>query len=102
MCLGVPGKVIQIDPDPLGMQMGKVSFGGITKDVCLAYTPDVEVGEYVIVHVGFAISQVDEEEAARVFEFLREMNELDELEVPQPAASPRPLEEGAGGPEGAS
>ena len=86
MCLGVPGKVIHVKPDPLGMHMGKVSFGGITKEVCLAYTPDVKVGEYVIVHVGFAISQVDEEEAARVFEFLREMDELGELDVPQPDA----------------
>lgn len=84
MCLGVPGKVIQVDPDPLGMTMGKVSFGGITKQVCLAYTPEVEVGDYVIVHVGFAISQVDEEEAKRVFEFLREMDELGELDLPQP------------------
>jgi hydrogenase expression/formation protein HypC len=96
MCLGVPGKVIQIDPDPLGMHMGKVSFGGITKEVCLAYTPEVEVGEYVIVHVGFAISTVDEEEAARVFEFLREMNELDELDVPQPATAPSEDAPGSG------
>ena len=84
MCLGVPGKVVEIEENPLGMTMGKVSFAGITKEVCLAYVPDVEEGEYVIVHVGFAISKIDEAEAMEVFELLREMDELDELEIPQP------------------
>ncbi len=60
MCLGVPGKIIEIEPNPLGMTMGKVSFAGIVKEVCLAYTPDVQIDDYVIVHVGFAISVVDE------------------------------------------
>lgn len=80
MCLGIPGKVTHIEPDPLGMTMGKVNFGGIAKDVCLAYVPDVQVGEYVIVHVGFAISKVDEQEAMEVFKMLQEMGELEELE----------------------
>ncbi len=84
MCLGVPGKVLQIEASDIGMPMGKVSFGGITKEVCLAYVPDVQIGEYVLVHVGFAISKIDEEEAAQVFEMLRQMDELDELEIPQP------------------
>jgi hydrogenase expression/formation protein HypC len=85
MCLGVPGKVIQIDNNAdAAMPMGKVSFGGIVKDICLVYVPDVQVGEYVIVHVGFAISTVDEAEAQQVFEYLREMDELSELEIPQP------------------
>lgn len=84
MCLGVPGKVIAIEPDPLGMTMGKVNFAGIVKDVCLAYVPDVQIGDYVVVHVGFAISKVDEEEARQVFAYLREMDELDELRIPQP------------------
>ncbi len=79
MCLGIPGKIARIDPDPLGLNMGKVSFGGIIKEVCLAYVPEAEVGDYVIVHVGFAISRIDEEEAARVFEALRELGELSEL-----------------------
>ena len=79
MCLGVPGKVISIQENPLGMTMGKVSFGGIVKEVCLAYVPDVQVGDYVVVHVGFAISKIDEEEANKVFEFLKEMEELEEL-----------------------
>lgn len=84
MCLGVPCKIIEIQENPLGMTMGRVSFAGIVKDVCLAYTPDVQVGEYVVVHVGFAISKVAEEEAMEVFEFLRQMEELDELQIPQP------------------
>lgn len=84
MCLGVPGKVMRIDPDPLGMTMGKVSFGGITKEVCLAYVPEVQVGDYVIVHVGFAISTIDEHEALKIFELLRQMAELGDLETPQP------------------
>ena len=84
MCLGVPGQILEIQPDPTGMTMGKVSFAGIVKDVCLAYTPDVQIGDYVIVHVGFAISVVDEEEAMQVFEYLKEMEELDELDIPQP------------------
>ena len=84
MCLGVPGKVIEIKEDPLGMTMGRVSFSGITKEVCLAYTPDVNVGDFVVVHVGFAISKIDEEEANKVFEYLKEMGELAELDVPQP------------------
>jgi hydrogenase expression/formation protein HypC len=79
MCLGVPGKVISLEPDPLGMTMGRVSFGGIIKEVCMAYVPEVGVGDYVIVHVGFAISTVDEAEALQVFEYLRQIGELDEL-----------------------
>ncbi len=84
MCLGVPGKIVETRPDPTGMTMGRVSFGGITKDVCLAYTPEAEVGDYVVVHVGFAISRIDEDEAMKVFEYLRELGELQELDVPQP------------------
>ena len=88
MCLGVPGKVVSIREDPLGMTMGKVSFGGITKEVCLAYVPEVRVGEYVIVHVGFAISKVDEDEAREVFRILEEMGELAELETPERDETP--------------
>jgi hydrogenase expression/formation protein HypC len=85
MCLGVPGKIVQIDENPTGMTMGRVNFGGVLKEVCLAYVPEAQVGDYVIVHVGFAISQVDEAEAQQVFKFLAEMEELAELEIPQPA-----------------
>lgn len=84
MCLGVPGKIISVEPNPLGMTMGKVSFGGVTKEVCLAYVPDVRVGDYVIVHAGFALNRIDEAEAQEVFAFLQAMNELQELEQTEP------------------
>ncbi len=84
MCLGVPGKVISIDENPSGMAMGKVSFAGITKEVCLAYVPEVKVGEYVIVHAGFALSVLDEDEAMEVFEMLKQMEDLSALETTQP------------------
>ena len=83
MCLGIPGKVSETWSHDSGMKMGRVDFGGITKDVCLECIPDATVGEYVIVHVGFAISRIDEEEAAEVFRYLEAMGELDELETPQ-------------------
>ncbi len=70
MCLGVPGRVVEVVPNVLGIPTGKVDFAGIVKEVCFAYTPEIEVGEYVVVHVGFAISKIDEEEAHRVFEYL--------------------------------
>jgi hydrogenase expression/formation protein HypC len=76
MCLGVPGKVLEIEPNALGMAMGKVNFGGIAKEVCLAYVPEAKVGDYVIVHAGFAISKLDEAEAMEVFELLNQMDEL--------------------------
>lgn len=80
MCLGVPGKVTKIVDNETGMSMGTVNFGGISKEVCLAYVPEAKVGDYVIVHVGFAISIVDEEEAKQVFEYLSKIDELRELE----------------------
>ena len=83
MCLGVPGKIIEIQDNPLGMAMGKVSFGGIAKEVCLAYVPEAQIDDYVIVHAGFALSMIDEKEAMEVFELLKEMQELSELETPE-------------------
>jgi hydrogenase expression/formation protein HypC len=81
MCLAVPGKIVSISGhDPL-LRSGKVNFGGITKDVNLGYVPEAAIGDYVIVHVGFAISRLDEDEAERVFAYLREMGDLEELEV---------------------
>ncbi len=77
MCLGVPGKILSIEPNPLGMTMGKVSFGGVAKEVCLAYVPEAQVGDYVIVHAGFALNKLDEAEALEVFELLKEMGELE-------------------------
>lgn len=79
MCLAVPGKILTIDETaPLG-RTGRVSFGGVVKEVNLAYVPHARVGDYVIVHVGFALNTVDEAEAQRVFEYLEQMDELGEL-----------------------
>ena len=80
MCLGIPGRVVELKDDE-GLRTGVVDFGGVRRDVCLAYVAaEVGLGDYVIVHVGFAISKVDEDEARRTFEALREMSQLDELE----------------------
>ena len=80
MCLGIPGQIIDIRTDR-GLPMGTVDFGGVRREACLAYVADqVALGDYVIVHVGFAISKVDEAEAKRTFEALREMSQLEELE----------------------
>ena len=83
MCLGIPGKVIETyrEHDVL---MGKIDFSGVCKRACLEHVPDVKPGEYVLVHVGFALSRIDEAEAMRVFEFLEQMNQLDELKAPSP------------------
>ncbi len=80
MCLGIPGRVIEtwFEHDIL---MGKVDFNGVIKRACLAHVPEVQPGEYVIVHVGFALQTVDEEEARKVFEFLNSMDLLEELKV---------------------
>ena len=81
MCLGIPGRIQSIRDDA-GLSMGMVDFGGVRRDVCLQYVQDeVAVGDYVIVHVGFAITRVDEDEAQRTLEVLREMNRLHELEL---------------------
>jgi len=78
MCLGIPGRIVEVRRDA-GLPMGVVDFGGVRRDACLAYVADeVDVGDYVIVHVGFALSKVDEEEAHRTLEILRQMGELEE------------------------
>lgn len=89
MCLGIPGRVTAIEESG-DLLMGRVAFGGVTKRVCLEHVPDVRIGEYVVVHVGFALSRLDEEEALRVFALLRELDQLDELR--EPDAPPIPLE----------
>ncbi len=81
MCLAIPGKVIETF-DQNGMRMARVQFGGITREACLEYVPDTVAGEYVLVHVGFAISKVDEEEAQRTYQLLEEMDQLTELMAP--------------------
>ncbi len=77
MCLAIPGKVIEIAEEN-GLRMGRVDFGGVIKRVCLDYVPEVEVGDYTIVHVGFALSKIDEGEAIRTLEVFRQMGVLDE------------------------
>ncbi len=82
MCLAVPGKIIEItDNDPI-TRTGKVSFGGIVKDINLAYVPEAKTDSYVIVHAGFAISTLDEKEANEVFAYLKEIGDLEELSEP--------------------
>ena len=90
MCLAVPGKIVSIEGDDPVTRMGKVDFGGILKGASLAYVPECQVGDYVIVHVGFAISRVDEAEAAKTFEYLREMEELAELDSESPPVDASP------------
>ena len=80
MCLAVPGKIISLGGENTLERTGRVSFGGIIKEVCMAYVPEAQVGDYVIVHVGFALSIVDEAEASQVFEYLEQMGELGELQ----------------------
>ena len=83
MCLGVPGKVVEVTRSELGITSGKVEFGGIVKEVNLSYTPEVEPGQYVVVHVGFSISTLDEKEAHEVFRYLEEIDGLADLGPPR-------------------
>ena len=87
MCLAIPGKVVEIFTQE-GMHMARVQFGGVTREACLNYVPETQVGEYVLVHVGFAISRVDEEEARRTYEALAELDQLSELDIPAVDESP--------------
>jgi hydrogenase expression/formation protein HypC len=81
MCLAVPGKIIEITVEDPMIRTGRVSFGGIIKEINLSFVPDAVVNDYEIVHVGFALNKIDEEEARKVFEYLKEMGEMDgELE----------------------
>jgi hydrogenase expression/formation protein HypC len=94
MCLGIPGKILEIREQD-SVPLGKVEFGGIAKDVCLIYVPEARVGDYVLVHVGFAISRVDEHEAQEIFSYLEQIGELGAAEAAQLADSPQPLPETA-------
>jgi len=77
MCLAVPGKIVSIhEDDPPEIRRAKADFGGIQREVCLAYTPEARLGDYILVHVGFALSVVDEAEAQRIFDTIREMDEM--------------------------
>jgi hydrogenase expression/formation protein HypC len=102
MCLAVPGEVIEIYEKD-GTPLAQVDFGGVTKEVCLAYVPDIQVGEYTIVHVGFALQRLDEQSAKETLELFRQMGELDAEfgdqwgRAADQAGLPRPDEAPAGG-----
>jgi hydrogenase expression/formation protein HypC len=81
MCLGIPGKVVTVFCEH-NLLMGKIDFGGVVKQACLETLPQVIVGDYVLIHVGFALAIIDEAEARQIFSFLEAMNELDEIKVP--------------------
>ena len=82
MCLAIPGRIVETYEHG-GLRMAKVQFGGIVREACLEYVPEAAAGEYVLVHVGFAISRVDEEEAARTYQLLEELDQLSELDAPE-------------------
>jgi hydrogenase expression/formation protein HypC len=84
MCLAIPGKIESITGDEPLARLAKINFGGVLKEASLAYVPAAKPGDYVIVHVGFALAIVDELEAGKVFEYLREINELADLEGAPP------------------
>jgi len=84
MCLAIPGKIVALldsQSSRTGLKMATVDFGGVRREVCLEYLPEAGMGDYVLVHVGFAITRVDEEEAARTYRTLRELDQLAELEA---------------------
>jgi hydrogenase expression/formation protein HypC len=84
MCLAIPGKILSISGDDPLTRMGRIDFAGVIKPACLAYVPEAQVGDYVIIHVGFALSKVDEAEAQKIFAYLQSMGELAELEAGPP------------------
>lgn len=75
MCLGVPGKIVEIY-ETNGLSMGKIDFGGVTREVCLAYVPEAQVGDYTVIHVGFALHLISEQEAQETLELLKEIAEV--------------------------
>lgn len=80
MCLAVPGKITEISEGDELNRLGKVDFGGVAKEINLSFVPEAKPGDYVLVHAGFALNTIDETEAARVFEYLKEIEELGDLE----------------------
>ena len=91
MCLGIPGKVVEIFREQ-DLLMGKVDFGGVCKRVCLETVPEIMIGEYALVHVGFAIARIDESEAQRVLALLEEMGELEELNPKHEIRNPKQIQ----------
>ena len=78
MCLAVPGKIVSIDESNPELKMAKVNFGGVSKDVCIQWLDDVNIGDYVLVHVGFALNKIDEKDAEETLRILREMGDIEE------------------------
>lgn len=95
MCLAIPGKILTIYREH-DLLMGKIDFGGVAKQACLEAVPEAVVGDYVLIHVGFALAKIDEAEARQVFSFLEGMNELEELRTPPGETKDRPLSGGNG------
>ena len=77
MCLAVPGKIVSIDESNPELKMAKVNFGGVNKEICIQWLPDVKVGEYILAHVGFALNKVDEKDAEETIRILRDMGDID-------------------------
>ncbi|MFN2187403.1 MAG: HypC/HybG/HupF family hydrogenase formation chaperone [Candidatus Promineifilaceae bacterium] len=92
MCLGIPGKIIEVY-ETNGLRMGKVDFGGVTREACLEYVPEANLGDYTIIHVGFAISKLSEDEAHETLRILREIADIgEELGVEEDLRDSRPVE----------
>jgi hydrogenase expression/formation protein HypC len=100
VCLGIPGEILETHAGDLGLRMGTVRFGGAEREVCLAYVPEAEVGDYVIVHVGVAISQISEAEANEVFGYLKQIQALADLEEAEGPGAALRENRVAGGPAG--
>jgi hydrogenase expression/formation protein HypC len=83
MCLAIPGRLVEVEQEE-GLLVGRVDFGGVKKRICLEHVPDARVGDYLLVHVGFALAHIDETEAKRIFEFLQSVGETAELETKVP------------------
>ncbi len=84
MCLAVPGKVVSIDESNPELKMAKVNFSGVSKEVCVQWLDDLQVGDYVLVHVGFALNKIDEKDAEETLKILREMGDIEEEGPPNP------------------
>ena len=80
MCLAVPGKIVSIDESNKDLKMAKVNFGGVMKDICIQWLPDVQIGEYVLAHVGFALNKIDQKDAEETIEILKQMGDLQDPE----------------------
>ena len=87
MCLGVPGKIVEINEND-GLKMAKVDFGGVFREACLDYVPEAKVGDYCLIHVGFALNTISEEEALETLELLRQITNMEEELGPEPGTTP--------------